>query len=304
LNKFQLETRLIQELQIEVYANTVATSISIFFKRAIKPTLDEKFEEDKIIEFQMKGCKEIQTSLAKKEAQQPPKRGFLSTRPLGKQVEQNIEKESVYMESLQRMIKKYSNEIVDMKRNEGEGTSNQRPYRPFFRNPPPYNAIKPIPLNMNIDLVYVALYSFFTYHQENHSEKDFPQWVNAMNLMANHFLERCSMIEKLGDKASNTTKDESSEPLEQTTMVLWDINHMMSFDDLTKEEELPTKVLVMQTRSKGHITQNQPIISHAPKKPNNTTSLAKTTPIHSSAPKFPTQEVSKLEYNVVETSKR
>jgi hypothetical protein len=36
------------------------------------------------------------------------------------------------MERLQRMVKKLSNEIVDMKRNTGEGTSNPRPYKPFL----------------------------------------------------------------------------------------------------------------------------------------------------------------------------
>jgi hypothetical protein len=87
-------------------------------------------------------------------------------------------------------------------------------------------------------------------------------------------------------------------------MVLWDINHMMPFDELTQEEEFPSETLVVQTRSKGPVTQNHPIIAQAPKKPDNSTPLAKPTPILNSAPKFPTQEVSKLEYNVVEDFKK
>jgi hypothetical protein len=51
LNKFQLDARPTQELQIEVYANALPTSISMFVKRVAKPTLDENFEEAKIIEF-------------------------------------------------------------------------------------------------------------------------------------------------------------------------------------------------------------------------------------------------------------
>jgi hypothetical protein len=43
------------------------------------------------------------------------------------------DKDSMDMESMQRMIKRLSNEVIDMKMNNGEGTSNQRPYRPFFR---------------------------------------------------------------------------------------------------------------------------------------------------------------------------
>jgi hypothetical protein len=47
------------------------------------------------------------------------------------------------MESLQRMVKKLSNEIIDMKRNEGEGTSNPRPYKHFFRKNPLFKSLEP-----------------------------------------------------------------------------------------------------------------------------------------------------------------
>jgi len=57
LNKFQPEAKPTQELQIEVYANALPTSISMFVKRAAKKNLAENFEEAKTIEFQMKGCK-------------------------------------------------------------------------------------------------------------------------------------------------------------------------------------------------------------------------------------------------------
>jgi hypothetical protein len=99
----------------------------MFVKRATKPTLDENFEKTKIIEFQMKGCKDNQISLSKKETSQTPRQGLMLTRTPGKQVEQQIEKDNTNMDSLQRMVKKFSNEIVDMKRNAGEGTSNPRP---------------------------------------------------------------------------------------------------------------------------------------------------------------------------------
>jgi hypothetical protein len=185
LNKFQPEAKPTQELQIEVYTNALPASISMFVKRAAKHTLAENFEEAKMIEFQMKGCKEGQISLTKKETQPLPKRGLLLTRPPVKQTELGLDKEGGDLENLQRMIKKLSNEIVDMKRSVGEGNQNQRPYKPFFKINPPFKAIEPPPANLNIDLETVASDSFCTYHQENHSERDFPQWVHAMNLMAN-----------------------------------------------------------------------------------------------------------------------
>jgi hypothetical protein len=84
LNKFQCATKPTQELQIEVYANALSSSISMFIKRVVKQTLEENFEEAKMIEFQMKGCKEGHTSLARKESYPPPRRGLLLNRPSGK----------------------------------------------------------------------------------------------------------------------------------------------------------------------------------------------------------------------------
>jgi hypothetical protein len=72
------------------------------------------------------------------------------------------------------MIKKLSNEIVDMKRSVGEGNQVQRPYESFFKRNPPLKAIEPPPTNLNIDLGNVASNSFCTYNQEKHSERDFP----------------------------------------------------------------------------------------------------------------------------------
>jgi Holliday junction resolvase RusA-like endonuclease len=66
LNKFHPEVKLTQELQIKVYANTLPSSMSMFMRRAMKRTLTKNFEETKMIEFQMKGCKEGQVSLVKK----------------------------------------------------------------------------------------------------------------------------------------------------------------------------------------------------------------------------------------------
>jgi hypothetical protein len=81
LNKFQPEDKPTQELQIEVYVTTLPSSISMFVKRDAKLTLAENFEEAKTIEFQMKGCKDGQVSLVKKESKPHPRRGLLLTRP-------------------------------------------------------------------------------------------------------------------------------------------------------------------------------------------------------------------------------
>jgi len=97
----------------------------MFVKRDAKKTLAKKFEEANTIEFQMKGCKEGQDSLAKRETQPPPRRGLLLTRPSGKSAEQTPKKGNGDIEDMQRMVKKLSNEIIKMKRSVGEGNLGQ-----------------------------------------------------------------------------------------------------------------------------------------------------------------------------------
>ena len=143
----------------------------------------------------MKGCKEIQVSLVKKEAQPPPRRGLLLTISPRKQVEQAPEKGSGDIEDLQRMVKKLSNEIIYMKRSAGEGNQGQMPYKPLFKINPPFKEIEPPPTNLNIVLGNVASNSFCTCHQENHFKRDCPQWVNSMNFMTNRFLDEVSLTE-------------------------------------------------------------------------------------------------------------
>jgi hypothetical protein len=73
----------------------------MFVKMAAKKTLVNKFEEAKTIEFQMKGCKEGQVSIVKKEFPPPPRRWILLTRPPRKQTEQGPQKISGDIECLQ-----------------------------------------------------------------------------------------------------------------------------------------------------------------------------------------------------------
>ena len=101
--------------------------------------------------------------------------------------------------------KKLANEIIDMKRNIGEGNQNQRPYKPFLKINPPFKAIEPPPYNLNVDLGNIAFDSFCTYHQEKNSERHFPQWLHDMNLMANRFLDECSLTKQLSGSKIGVT---------------------------------------------------------------------------------------------------
>jgi hypothetical protein len=119
-----------------------------------------------------------------------------------------------------------------MKRNVGKGNQGQRPYKIFFKRNPLFKAIEPPTTNLNIDLGNVASDSLCTYHQENHSERDFPQWVHAMNLMDSWFLDEVSLTKQPSSSVMNVSHQEEIVPPEDTTMLIWDPKLIMPSDDL------------------------------------------------------------------------
>jgi hypothetical protein len=70
------------------------------------------------------------------------------------------------------------------------------------------------------------------HHQEKHSERDCPQWVHAMNLMANWFLDEVSLTKQSSGFVVNIVDQEEVEPPKETTMLLWDPDLSMPPDDV------------------------------------------------------------------------
>ena len=59
---------------------------------------------------------------------------------------------------------------------------------------------------------------FCTFHQEHHSKKSFPQWINSMTLVMNELLNAQLADTEGEEEATNEPKVTN----EETTMVLWD----------------------------------------------------------------------------------
>jgi hypothetical protein len=68
-----------------------------------------------------------------------------------------------------------------------------------------------------------------------------------MNLMANWFLDEFSLTEQSSGSSMNIADHEEVDPLEETTMLLWDPHLAMPFEDLFEVQEPPVEVLVVQT---------------------------------------------------------
>jgi len=89
------------------------------------------------------------------------KRPLLLTKP--------PEKEPKDINNVVKLVKKLANQVVDIKRNVGEGSSKPQIFLPFFKrqaSPPK----PPKPPYMAFKLDSFSNDSFFSYHQYNHLE--------------------------------------------------------------------------------------------------------------------------------------
>jgi hypothetical protein len=111
------------------------------------------------------------------------------------------------------------------------------------------------------------------------SERHCPQWVHAMNFMANQFLDEVSLTEQSRSSVVNIFDQEKVDPPKEIAMLIWDLDLPMPFDDLFEVQEPPAKVLVVQTRSSGQLVSNNLTMAQ--------TLRGKPSPDHSKAPFVP-----------------
>ena len=114
-----------------------------------------------------------------------------------------------------KMMQKLSNRVIDLEREREAHKS----YKPYYKErednsqpkPPPHS-----PATMN--LTNVGMDNFCTFHQQPHSENNFPQWINSMTLVMNQLLDS-----KLTETDKEEEKDnQSTRKQEEDTLVLWD----------------------------------------------------------------------------------
>ena len=69
-----------------------------------------------------------------------------------------------------------------------------------------------------MNLTEVGMDNFFTFHQQPHSEKNFPQWINSMTLVMNQLLD--SKLTE--DDEQEEKNNQPIEKQEEDALVLWD----------------------------------------------------------------------------------
>ena len=90
------------------------------------------------------------------------------------------DKEPTDMESMQRVLKQITNELIDLKKIKGEG---KKPFKPFMKKRT-YSA-PPIPPTSSINIEDYAMGNFYRNHHANHFERTFPKFINSFTTMLN-----------------------------------------------------------------------------------------------------------------------
>ena len=87
---------------------------------------------------------------------------------------------------------------------------------------------------------------FCTFHQEHHSKKSCPQWINSMTLVMNHLLD--AQLKDLEEEEYQTNEPEETN--EETIMVLWDWAPTLGLNEDEQNEEVQVSSVNVTNRSK------------------------------------------------------
>jgi predicted Mrr-cat superfamily restriction endonuclease len=126
LKQIQRAYKIVEYVSIEFYTSSFPMSIAMFIKNVEKSTLEESFQESLKVEKNMlslKGNPGVESS----------KDNVKSKEAMYKPSKDKKNYDSMDMETLQRIVKKISNELIDLKKNGAEGSSSSKN---FFRFPP------------------------------------------------------------------------------------------------------------------------------------------------------------------------
>ena len=84
------------------------------------------------------------------------------------------------------MIQKLSNRIIDLEKEREV----QKTYKPYYQKREDNNPLKiPPPNSASMNTTEVGVDNFCTFHQQPHSEKNCPQWLNLVTLVMNKLLD-------------------------------------------------------------------------------------------------------------------
>ena len=92
------------------------------------------------------------------------------------------DEQSNELEGVVKMVQKLSNKIFDMEKEK----ESKKKFKPYYRRTYKSGSSQPPTHSPSImNLTKVGMDNLCTFHQQPHSEKSFPQWINSMTLVMN-----------------------------------------------------------------------------------------------------------------------
>ena len=142
------------------------------------------------------------------------------------------------------MMQKLSNRIIDLEKEK----ETHKSFKPYYKRREDNNQHKPPPHSpTTMNLTEVGMDNFCTFHQQRHSGKNCPQWINLMTLVMNQLLDS-KLIEYDNEEENNSKPIEKQE---DDALVLWDCVSLF----YTEEEE--TAETNVTTRCHGLLSKDR-----------------------------------------------
>ena len=154
-------------------------------------------------------------------------------------------------------MQKLSNRIIDLEK-EKEA---QKACKPYYKKIEDNNRLKPPPYGLaSMNLTEVGMDNFCIFHQQPHSKKNCPQWINSMTLVMNQLLD--SKLTKDSDEEEKGSK--TTEKQENHTMFLCDCVSLFDTErSIMKPKGIPE--IKMTTKGLDLVNEDNSMISNIKK---------------------------------------
>lgn len=157
------------------------------------------------------------------------------------------------IEGLQMMVKKLSNEIINVEKKLGESMSG----RGFFRFPKKKHfPSRQHPPPKNINIQDYTMDNFCRAHKDNHLEKNCLDFINMFELFT---ISQMNPPPSEKNKNMEIQEDPSNE---LSINQFWDLCGIFKGEEEPNIEEIQTTQHTHHTRSKGSMTQSNPYVSN------------------------------------------
>jgi len=137
---------------VAYYTKALHHNVAIWVKRSKKSTLLEAFEEASQIE---KDILSLKDNLSNEEEIIRSSKKKIEILPRPPQTK--TQSETSDLESLQKVVQKLSNQVVDLRRSVEEASSSKGSYKPPFRKNFPSNRPNPTPEGLNFESLQYAI---------------------------------------------------------------------------------------------------------------------------------------------------